>query len=314
MDAPATLPKIPLERHPMRDVLACPETGQALDIEGDALVTKDGRYRYAIVRDIPRFVSSDFYVDSFSFEWNVHKHTQLDSYRQDNSSTDVFQQKTGLTPEQVRGKLVLDAGVGAGRFTDTLTRWGAKVVGIDLSYAVEAAHENFGHRPNALICQADIGKLPFRPGTFDFIISIGVLHHTPDTRKYFECLPKFLKPNGEIAIWLYPKEGDYLKRNAWIPFTHGIPDRWFYGFSKVLVKWAKRSPKNPIIKWIRRVFPFSDQGLGVENDILDTFDGYSPRYHGIHSPHEVEEWFRTAGLVNVRRLPWNTAVRGRRAA
>ena len=146
MEAPVATPKIPLDRHPLLKVLACPETGQALRVEGDGLVTADGGRRYPIVRDIPRFVASDLYVDSFSFEWNVHKHTQLDCYRQDTSSTDVFQQKTGLTPEQVRGKLVLDAGVGAGRFTDTLTRWGAKVVGIDLSYAVEAAHENFGDR------------------------------------------------------------------------------------------------------------------------------------------------------------------------
>jgi hypothetical protein len=71
---------------------------------------------------------------------------------------------------------------------------------------------------------------------------------------------------------------------------------------------------NPIIKWWRRVFPFSNQGLGLENDVLDTFDGYSPRFHGIHSPKEVEEWFHAAGLVSVRRLLWNTAVRGRRAA
>src|SRR5262245_1467557 len=240
MDAPATLPKIPLDRHPMLDVLACPETGQDLHIEGDALVSQDGRHRYAIVRDIPRFVSSDFYVDSFSFEWNVHKHTQLDSHRQDQSSTDMLQQKTGLTPEQVRGKLVLDAGVGAGRFSDTLLRWGARVVAVDLSYAVEAAHENFGHRPEALICQADIGRLPFRPGTFDYIISIGVLHHTPDTRKYFDGLPKLLKPGGEIAIWVYPNQGDYKTRAAWIPFTYGIPDRMFYSFCKVLVHWAAR--------------------------------------------------------------------------
>lgn len=313
MHAIADCPKIPIDNHPLASVLACPETKQALHCQGDFLVTTDGSRRYPIVRGIPRFVSSDLYVDSFSFEWNVHKRTQLDTYRQDNSSTDVFQQKTGLTPEQVRGKLVLDAGVGAGRFSDTLLRWGARVVAVDLSYAVEAAHENFGHNPRALICQADIGKLPFRPGTFDYIISIGVLHHTPSTRKYFECLPQFLKPGGEIAIWLYPNEGDYVIRNAWIPFTSRIPDRWFYGFCKVLVNWAAKSPNNPIIKWWRRVFPFSNQGLGMDNDILDTFDGYSPRYHGIHSPDEVEEWFRTAGLVNVRRLPWNTAVRGRRA-
>jgi SAM-dependent methyltransferase len=309
-----TLAKVPLEDHPLRHVLACPETGQSLHADGGDLITPDGAHRYPVLRGIPRFVGSDFYVDSFSFEWNVHKRTQLDTYREDNSSTDVFQQKTGLTPEQVRGKLVLDAGVGAGRFSDTLLRWGARVVGVDLSYAVEAAYENFGHRPQALICQADIGRLPFRPETFDYIISIGVLHHTPCTRKYFSCLPKFLKPGGEIAIWVYPNEGDYVTRNAWIPFTNRIPDRMFYSFCKVLVNWASRWPKHPLLNWWRRVFPFSDQGLGLENDILDTFDGYSPRYHGIHSPEEVEGWFREAGLVGVRRLPWNTAVRGRRAA
>ena len=60
------------------------------------------------------------------------------------------------------------------------------------------------------------------------------------------------------------------------------------------------------------LFPFSDQGLGVENDVLDTFDGYSPRYHGTHSADEVTGWFRAAGLVDVREEGWPTAVRGRR--
>jgi hypothetical protein len=139
-----------------------------------------------------------------------------------------------------------------------------------------------------------------------------VLHHTPDTRKYFSRLPRLLKPNGEIAIWLYPKEGDYLLRNAWIPFTHPIPDRLFYRFCRVLVRWAHRHPESAALALIRQLFPFSNQGLGVENDVLDTFDGYSPRFHGIHSPEEVMQWFKDLGLVDIRGLPWNTAVRGRR--
>ena len=295
-------------------VLACPETGQSLSRVGDELVTADGTRRYSIVREIPRFVASDLYVESFSFEWNVHKKTQLDTYRQDTSSEDTFRHKTGLTPEQVRGKLVLDAGVGAGRFTDVLVKWGARVVGIDLSYAVEAAQENFASLSQVLICQADIAKLPFREGTFDYIISIGVLHHTPDTSTFFSFLPRFLKPGGEIAIWVYPSEGDYVKRKAWIPFTSRIPAGMFYRFCRVFVPWAHRHPRNLLVRYLRRAFPFSDQGLGLENDILDTFDGYSPRYHGIHSPDDVEGWFREEGLVGIERFGWNTAVRGRRAA
>jgi SAM-dependent methyltransferase len=300
--------------HPLLPLLACPRTGQALRCQGQELVSLDGARRYPIVREIPRFVPDDAYVNSFSFEWNVHKRTQLDSFRGDRSSEETLRQKTGLGPEQVRGKLVLDAGVGAGRFLDILLRWGARVVGVDLSFAVEAARENFGHNPDALICQADITWLPFRPGTFDYIISIGVLHHTPDTCRYFGYLPKYLKPGGEIAIWVYPDEGDYRKRSAWIPFTSRIPERMFYSFCKVLVPWAVRRPGHSLVYWLRQCFPFSDQKLGLENDVLDTFDGYSPRYHGVHSPAEVEEWFHAAGLEQVRRLPWNTAVRGRRAA
>jgi SAM-dependent methyltransferase len=295
--------------------LACPVTGQRLERVGDALVTADRKHSYPVVREIPRFVSSDHYVRSFSFEWNVHNQTQLDTYRDDGSSEQMFHEKTGLRPQDVRGKLVLDAGIGAGRFADVLARWGAIVVGVDLSYAVEAANNNFGRLPNVLVCQADIGKLPFRPGTFDYIISIGVLHHTPDTHRYFSYLPSLLKPGGEIAIWVYPAEGTYVTRNYWIPFTNRIPKKWYYSFCRVFVPWAARHRRSRLVNWIQRVFPFSDQGLGLENDILDTFDGYSPRFHGIHSPDEVKGWFREAGLTDLRDYEkWHTAVRGRRAA
>src|SRR5262249_52136420 len=161
--------------------------------------------------------------DSFSFEWNVHNHTQLDPFRGDQLSERTLREKTGLTPEDVRGKLVLDAGVGAGRFTEVLARWGAIVVGVDLSYAVEAAPVTLGGMPNVLICQADIANLPFWPAMFDYIVSIGVLHHTPDTRRFFQCLTPFLKPGGEIAIWVYSNSDHYTTRARWIPFTSRIP-------------------------------------------------------------------------------------------
>src|SRR5208337_3717658 len=68
---------------------------------------------------------------------------------------------------------------GMGRFADVATRWGAHVVGIDLSLAAEVAARNLAGR-KATILQADVFHLPFVPESFDFIYSIGVLHHTPD--------------------------------------------------------------------------------------------------------------------------------------
>jgi SAM-dependent methyltransferase len=315
MIAPAAIPIVPrVEDRTPFFALACPQTAKPLMRVGDALVTPDRAYAYPIVREIPRFVTSDHYVNSFSFEWNVHNHTQLDRFRADDSSERILREKTGLMPEDVRGKLVLDAGIGAGRFADVLSRWGANVIGVDLSYAVEAAAVTFARMPNVVVCQADIGNLPFRAGTFDFIISIGVLHHTPDTRRFFDCLPPLLKPGGELAIWVYPDEGDYATRAKWIPFTSRLPKSWYYSFCKVFVPWAVRHKSSRLVYHLRHLFPFSDQGLGIENDVLDTFDGYSPRYHGIHSPEEVKAWFRAAGLTDIQEYPWHTAVRGRRAA
>ena len=292
-------------------ILCDPATGQELTRRGDAFVGQ-GR-EYPIIGDVPRFVQTDLYVDSFSFEWNVHDRTQLDVFQGNRSSEDSFVAKTGFTADFLRGKLVLDAGIGAGRYSDIASRWGADVVGVDLSYAVEAAHRNLGGRDNVWIAQADIGALPFRPASFDAIFSIGVLHHTPDTRQYFQSLVPLLKPGGVIAIWVYPREGDYVVRERWVRFVNKIPPGMFYTWCRWFVPWASGRLSRPLVGALRRVFPFSTQGLGMENDILDTFDGYSPTFHGIHSPEEVEAWFEDAGLSDISRpSDWNTCVRGMR--
>ncbi len=284
-----------------------------LEHDAEAVLRCPKGHRFPVVRGVPRFVASDEYTGSFSFEWNAHRTTQLDSQRGDGSSEANFRSKTGFAPEDLVGKLVLDAGVGAGRYSEVMARWGANVIGVDLSYAVEAAQQNLGAFLNVLIVQADIGRLPFRPDTFDAIVSIGVLHHTPDTRRYFQGLLSFLKPGGTIAIWVYPDKVNFVRRKQWIPFTSRIPPRLFYEWCRWSVPIARRRSRNLFVRTLSRLFPVS-RGGSEEDDILNTFDGFSPRYHGVHSPAEVEEWFRAAGLMDVRRPePDNATVRGRRS-
>ena len=295
----------------VHDRLQDPATGAALSLEGNAYVGAGGR-RFPIVNGIPRFVESDQYVKSFSFEWNIHDRTQLDIYRDDQPSEREFIAKTAFTPEFLKGKLILDAGVGAGRYADVASRWGGDVIGVDLSYAVEAAQRNLGDRPNVWIAQADIGALPFRPGTFDVIFSIGVLHHTPDTRKYFEKLVPLLAPGGVIAIWVYPRNDAYVNRARWVPFVNKLPDWMYYAWCRWFVPWAEARLEHPLVGAIHHTFPFPRHGLGVEYDILDTFDGYSPAYHWVHSPDEVNTWFREAGLNEIAQpSDWDTCMRGR---
>jgi hypothetical protein len=46
--------------------------------------------------------------------------------------------------------------------------------------------------------------------------------------------------------------------------------------------------------------------------VLDTFDWYAPRYQWKHDWPEVEEWFRDAGLDEIRRQDFAVSVSGRR--
>jgi SAM-dependent methyltransferase len=280
--------------------------------EGEALVSAEGR-RWPIVGGVPRFVPSESYTSSFGFEWNVHRTTQLESANEGITRTvPTLGEKTGLAPADVAGKLVLDAGVGSGRFSEVLATWGAKVFGIDLSRAVEAAARNLARFPDATIAQADIGAPPFADGTFDVVVSIGVLHHTEDTRRHFQRLVRLVKPGGAICIWVYPAEDHYLKRVALSPFVKALPTLWFYRFCRRAVPFVLARRYNPIVRYFMDVFPVSDQGFGLENDILDTFDAYSPTFHWVHKPEELERWFREAGLEGFRTFgpPWPTAARG----
>jgi SAM-dependent methyltransferase len=288
-------------------ILACPETGAPLAWRGDELVSAAGR-RYPVRGGIPRFVASDDYVGSFSFEWNTHNRTQLDSFTGAGSAEAILTAKTGLRPEDVAGKLVLDAGIGAGRFTDILSRWGAKVVGIDLSYAVEAAYANFRDRPNVLVVQGDIARLPLADESVDVIVSIGVLHHTPSTKRYFQALVPKLKRGGRIAIWVYPDSGEFAVRRHWIPFTSRLPSRAFYEWCRWIVMRIQADRGRRWVQLLRRLFPFSEQDLGLENDILDTFDAYSPKFHFTHSSEAVARWFADAGLEQIRILDVPSAV------
>src|SRR5205085_888189 len=110
-------------------------------------------------------------------------------------------------------KRVLDAGCGTGRHAHYAASFGAAVVAVDLGPAVEVAARNNVGAASVQVLQSDLYNLPFAPKGFDFIYSLGVLHHLPDPEGAFKNLLRFLKPGGEIVIYVYwQPEGQPLKR------------------------------------------------------------------------------------------------------
>src|SRR5262249_51458232 len=130
--------------------------------------------RFPVVASIPRFVPKNHYAASFGLQWKNFRKTQLDSYTGHPVSADRLRRCLGGDLGVLREKLVLEAGCGAGRFTEVLLKAGARVTACDLSEAVEANHANHGGRPDLFLAQADILALPFAPATFDYVICLGV--------------------------------------------------------------------------------------------------------------------------------------------
>jgi SAM-dependent methyltransferase len=102
-------------------------------------------------------------------------------------------------------KRILDAGCGNGRVTALLTKYAdedAEIVGIDLT-AAHVAAENLKDIGRVSIFQKDLLDDLSDIGTFDFIYSQEVLHHTANPKQSFDNLVKQLRPGGEIAIYVY---------------------------------------------------------------------------------------------------------------
>ncbi len=340
-------------------ILACPKCHAPLQLAIDvrdheqilsgSLHCRQCPRTFPIKEGIPRFVSSESYVSSFSFEWKRWRWTQFDT-ASCKSSRSTFVASTGRLPEELAGKLGLDAGCGAGRYMDLLARAGAEIVGLDLSLAIEVAKQNLGHLPNCHFIQGNLLHPPFLPGTFDFAYSIGVLHHTPDTRQAFLRMAETLKPQGEAAIWVYPryrlaetfeyfpervnevlaqdvkfqiqpKWENVARRFArvldWSVETSSEFQRFFT--TRLPIRWLYwlchaavplyHLYRIPVFYPLRLITRIA-MDPDPEWRVLHTFDWYSPRYQWKHTYAEVRAWFEEAGLEDVTILARPVAVRG----
>ena len=114
---------------------------ESQEVEAGTIRCRSCGVAYPIVRGLPRFVPSSNYAESFGFQWNIHAQTQLDSYSKLPISRDRLFGAIG-GEEDLRGQRILEAGSGAGRFTEVLVSTGADVTTFDYSSAVDANARN----------------------------------------------------------------------------------------------------------------------------------------------------------------------------
>jgi 2-polyprenyl-3-methyl-5-hydroxy-6-metoxy-1,4-benzoquinol methylase len=265
---------------------------------------------FPIHNSIPRFVASKNYAGSFGFQWTLHEKTQLDSHTGLSISSDRLFGVTGW-PASMPGQKILEAGSGAGRFTECLLKTGAEVFSFDYSAAVDANWRNNGSSNHLHLFQGDLRKIPLPKRSFDKVMCLGVLQHTPDPRASFLSLAEMVRSGGELVIDVYRKDLLALLQWKYVlrPLTTKMSPRNLYGTvsrAVPLLLPAARLFRKIAGRAGARLFPISEYshlGLTEEQNkqwsILDTFDAYAPSHDHPQTQKAVEGWFLEAGFVDM---------------
>jgi 2-polyprenyl-3-methyl-5-hydroxy-6-metoxy-1,4-benzoquinol methylase len=291
-----------------------PASGLPLREEGGSLVSGSGE-RFPVVGGIPRFVSSDNYAAAFGVQWKAFAKTQLDSHSKTRISRERLQRCVGSELSALKGKTVLEAGCGAGRFTELLVESGARIHAIDLSVAVEANRENVGEHPNYRVAQASLLTPPFPKASFDLVICLGVLQHLPSPEEGIRSLWSMVKPGGSLVI------DHYLRRRTPIPVAADI---WRFFLkrmsppkalkvSNALVRfffplhWALRRSLlaqrvlcriSPVIVYFH-IYPELTPSQQYEFSRLDTYDSVTDYYKRGRSVEEIARACQSLGATDI---------------
>ena len=222
------------------------------------------------------------------------------------------------------GKLILDAGCGAGNaalllFGDHLAS--NDYLGVDISSAVDVARVRFeaAGLPGDFL-RADLTKLPIADESIDLILSEGVLHHTDNTVAALAAVTRKAKRGGLVMFYVYAKKAvireftdDHIRQQlaglsdqeAWealLPLTRlgealgrlnveiDVPDDIPYlGIRK------GRQDLQRFVYWNICKLYYRPEFTEDESNHVN-FDWFRPLNCHRHTPEEVRQWCADLGL------------------
>jgi SAM-dependent methyltransferase len=186
------------------ELIRCPRCSRAVRRTDDELRCEEGhtfpiRDGYADLWEGPRDDATRRTADSFGFEWTT--------FHDNNAEDEAFwlRHSQGLDLTGRDAQTALDAGCGKGRYTRFIAPHVGRLVALDASLAVEAAAKNLDELGNVGVVRADLRSVPFAPGSFDLVSSIGVLHHLADPADGFQRLARLVRPGGTMFVYLYSR-------------------------------------------------------------------------------------------------------------
>ena len=195
-----------------------------------------------------------------------------------------------------KGKTILDAGCGTGEETLFLASLGPeKVIGVDtsegsLEYAKESAAK-LGVDNVELRYGSVLDTSLFPDEHFDYISSLGCIHHTPDTHAAFVNLCRMVKPQGHLSTFIYNT------------FGHAV-----YNLQCSTLDHLAGNDIDKRVKWARRLFALGRGDTmireGVPSDrTARLYDKYGVLYRDSITLETHLKWYREQGFTHEGSFP-----------
>jgi len=301
----------------VESLLKCLKCNHDLYYESERFRCNNCNAEFPIIDNIPRFVPENFWnldensatiqektKNYFGFEWDYFKNwgfindedvpeDKIDLYRGGRVSDrkSAFETKCRLNNDELKkGKIILDAGCGNGRYTyEAASRGGGLIVGVDVGYgSVTSAYHNTKELDNVIIMQCDLFNLPFKDNVFDSCFSNGVLMHTGNASKAFDEISRTIKPGGVFVAHLYNRLNPIWEFNDYIIriVTTRLSIRANIKFAKFMSGISKKINKLP--GGFERINYF----LRLQPSIIHMYDWYSAPIATHHTYKELARWFR----------------------
>jgi len=196
---------------------------------------------------------------SFDYQWkyiNEGRHLPSDQNFIDHVGKNICEMTT-LSADWFKGKTVLDAGCGIGRFTYGLLTLGAHVTAIDYSAsAIKQAEELCAPYADHLkTLQSNLLDDMSLFEQYDLVFSFGVVHHTGNTYLAMKNVCDRVKVGGKVFFMIYgfpEKAEDFQELNNYERLRaqlHGLP------FSEKYQKLSHQFPEQQVHGWFDAVSP-----------------------------------------------------------
>ncbi len=279
------------------------------EIVSGQLVSASGN-RYPIVRGIPRLLAGETkgWVEknqkTFSLEWKMFRFGERNWGQDIETRKALFLRAIGVKPQDLKGKLIFDAGCGSGLLSMELANsFGMEVVALDLAFGIEQAYAH-NKNPFVYFIQGSVLEPPVKTETVDFLYCAGVLVALPDAKQGFKALKPVLKPGGRYFIWMYhPIDErhhlkDKRKMKAYIWIRKNVTTRLPIGAQHALFLAA--IPFFVLKRRLLNLFRAEKDTRTWREKMQALTDMFSPVYQHRFTEEEIVEWFREEGLVNAR--------------